>query len=209
MLCASAAFSQVLKPVKIDSLVTISLPVDLKKKDTLNQQIFTGNGLTGYMSAIRQPNKKGNQPLKKEKDLKNVIKNYIANLQKEAGNGNIVNTRDTTVGTLEGKAFTLETTDDNGVTLRDFLLIYTQDTTYTFQYVYPEFRKELVKPEIKAFFSSIKLSPELQSNDQFLSRNNGISTSLIAAMVGGGIPLLLLLIWFVIRSSRKNAKINA
>jgi hypothetical protein len=205
----AAAYSQVLKPVKIDSLVSIAFPVDYSKKDTLGQQVFAGNGLSGYMTVIRQPNKKGNQPLKKEKDLKNVIKSYMNGLQKETDNGSILNVRDTLVGPLEGKAFTLETKDENdGVTIREFLLIYTQDATYTFQYVYPEFRKELVHPEMKAYFSSIKLSRELQSNDQFLSRNNGMSTTLLAGIIGGGIALLVLIIYVMMRRKKSNLPVN-
>ena len=71
---AFAGFSQVLKPVKIDSLVTISLPTGYQQKDTLNQQIFSANALYGYTVTIRQPNAKNNTPLKKESDLSKVLR---------------------------------------------------------------------------------------------------------------------------------------
>jgi hypothetical protein len=45
VLFATAGFAQIpLKPVKIDSLVTISLPEKFTKKDTLGQSIYSGNG---------------------------------------------------------------------------------------------------------------------------------------------------------------------
>ena len=47
-------------------------------------------------------------------------------------------------------------------------LLYTKDATYTFEYGYPEARKDFIKDESKAYYASIKLSPELQRNDQYM-----------------------------------------
>jgi hypothetical protein len=69
LLLSAAGFAQALKPVKIDSLVTISLPEKYTRKDTLGQQVFSGNTPLGYMVVIRQPNAENNTPLKKERDL--------------------------------------------------------------------------------------------------------------------------------------------
>ncbi|MDB5152492.1 MAG: hypothetical protein JWR54_1243, partial [Mucilaginibacter sp.] len=52
----NAVFAQALKSVKIDSLVSVSLPSSYSKKDTLGQQIFSANTDLGYMITIRQPN---------------------------------------------------------------------------------------------------------------------------------------------------------
>ncbi|MGZ3752996.1 MAG: hypothetical protein ACXVB0_16385 [Mucilaginibacter sp.] len=199
-------YGQTYKPVKVDSLVTISFPATYNKKDTLGQQIFSATTDLGYMITIREPNAKGNQPLKKEKDLNKVLKNYIKGIQGQTENGSAQNVRDTTVGTLKAKVFTLLTKDANGVNqYRNFVLLYTQDATYTFEYGYSEVRKDLINSESKAFFSSIKLSPELQRNDQYtdMSKSTGLSTSLIME-IGGGILVVLLVVWFILKKRNRD-----
>lgn len=201
----NAVFAQAIKPVKIDSLVSISLPATYTKKDTLGQQILSANTDLGYMITIREPNAKGNQPLKKEKDLNSVLKNYIKGIQSQSGNGSTQNVRDTTVGTLKAKVFTLRTDDGSGdVQYRDFMLLYTQDATYTFEYGYGDTRKDLVKDEKKAYFSSVKLSPELQRNDQYTDLNSsssGVGINIIIE-IAGGILLIFAIIWLIVKRQK-------
>ncbi len=196
----NAVFGQSLKSVKVDKLVSISFPKNFNKKDTLGQQIFTANTDLGYMMAIREPNAKGNKPLKKEKDLDDVLKNYIKSIQHQSGNGSVQNVRDTTVGTLKANAFTLLTRDPNGDQYRNFILLYTQEATYTFEYGYPDVRKDLVKGEARAYFSSIKLSPELQRNDQYMdtSTQSSISSNVVMEIAGGAV-ILFIAGWLVFR----------
>lgn len=202
----NAVFGQSLKSVKLDSLVNVSFPKTYVKKDTLGQQILTANTDLGYMIAIREPNAKGNQPLKKEKDLNAVLKKYIQGIQAQSGTGSTQYVRDTTIGTLKAKAFTLFTKDPNGDNqYRNFIILYTQGATYTFEYGYPETRKDLVKGESKAYFSSIKLSPELQRNDQYTetAHSGGVNTNLIFE-IGGSVLILALIAWFIFRKKGSN-----
>ena len=130
----NAVFAQSLKSVKLDSLVNVSLPSSYTQKDTLGQQVYTANSDLGYMIAIRQANAKGNQPLQKENDLNAVLKKYIQGIQTQSGNGSTQNIRDTTIGRLKAKAFTLVQSDPNSETqYRNFFLLYTQDATYSFE----------------------------------------------------------------------------
>lgn len=203
----NAVFGQSLKSVKLDSLVSVSLPSSYTKKDTLGQQIFTANNDLGYMIAIRQLNAKDNQPLKKENDLNAVLKNYIQGIQNQSGNGSAQNVRDTTIGSLKAKAFTLFQNDPNGESqYRNFILLYTQDATYTFEYGYGESRKELVKGESKAYFGSIKLSPELQRNDQYTDTRPSSSSASTNKVIeiGGGVLILGLIGWLVFRKRDSN-----
>jgi hypothetical protein len=205
VLFAIAGYSQALKPFKVDSLVTVSLPAIHQEKDTLGQHIYSANGLYGFMTVIRAPNEKNNAPLKKEKDLNNVLKDYIKKIQTQSGGGSAQNIRDTTVGTLKAKVFTLKSDDGLGnIQLINFTLLYTQDATYTFEFVYPEMRKDLVKDEYKAFISSIKLSPELQRNDQYLSNATGMSST-NKIEIGTGVLIVALIIFFVVRRRKKLA----
>ena len=192
-----------LKPVKIDSLVTVSLPVAHTQKDTLGQHIYSATTDFGYMIAIDEPNAKGNQPLKKEKDLNSVLKKYVNGIQSQS-QGSAQFVRDTTIGTLKAKAFTLLTKDANGDDLyRAFVLIYTKDATYTFEYGYPGARKDMIKDEAKSYFSSIRLSPELQRNDQYtdMSKSTGLSTNLII-IIAGGIVIIFAGAWLIFRKKK-------
>lgn len=202
----NAVFGQTFKAVKLDSLVSISLPAHYAKKDTLGQQILSANTDLGYMMTIREPNAKSNQPLQKEKDLNGVLKKYIQGIQAQSGNGSTQNIRDTTVGTLKAKAFTLVVRDaNNDYQYRDFVLLYTKDATYTFEYGYADARKDLIKGEAKAYFGSIKLSPELQRTDQYTetTTSKSVNTNLIFE-IGGGILVLGLIIWLVFRKKDSN-----
>jgi hypothetical protein len=202
----NSVFSQGYKPVKIDNLVTISMPQGYNEKDTLGQHIYSANTNFGYMIAIAEPNAKNNQPLQKEKDLNNVLKKYITGIQRQSPNSSAQNVRDTTVGTLKAKAFTLVTDDGTGnIANRNFLLIYTTDATYTFEYGYPDIRKDMVKGESKAYFSSIKLSPDLQRNDQYTDTraSSGLGTISIIE-IAGGILVVFVVVWLVFFRSRRS-----
>jgi len=211
ILFAIAGFSQQKKQVvgpqnvavKLDSLVTVSLPAGFQKKDTLNEQIYTSNAEYGYMIAIREANAKGNTPLKKERDLNKVLKDYIKGIQGQSEGSSAQNIRDTTIGTLKAKVFTLKSDLESGdPQYRNFILLYTQDATYTFEYVYPENRKDLVKDEYKAYISSIHFSPELQRNDQYLSNSNSLSTISIVEIAGGALVIILIVVFVVRRKKR-------
>jgi hypothetical protein len=200
------AFGQTaLKPVKLDSLVTVSLPVGFQKKDTLGQHIYSANALYGYMTVIAAPNEKNNTPLKKEGDLNAVLKKYISSIEGQSGAGSSAqHVRDTTIGTLKAKVFTLRNDDGNGnIQLINFTLLYTQDATYTFEYVYPAERKDIVKAEYKAYASSIRLSPELQRNDQYLSNAKGLSSPVKIAIFGGAGLVIILVIVVVVKRRKK------
>jgi LPXTG-motif cell wall-anchored protein len=202
----NSVYSETLKPVKIDGIVTVSLPASYSKKDTLGQQIFSANNSLGYMIAIREPNAKGNQPLKEEKDLNSVLKNYIKGIQSQTENGSAQNVRDTIIGTLKAKAFTLLTKDANGDNLyRSFILLYTKDATYTFEYGFPEARKDLVKDEAKAYFASIKVSPALHRSAQYIntSRSTGLGTNSIIEIISGAL-VISLVVWLIIRKRNRD-----
>jgi hypothetical protein len=211
ILFSLSGFSQALKPVKIDSLVTVSLPTGFVKKDTLGQQIYQATASLGNILVLRVPNPNTGKPLNKEKDLKNVFKTYIAGIQKQSGNGSVMYPRDTTIGKLEGKVFTLRI-DNSGSTgaspeLRNFILLYTQDVTYTFEYNYPEQRIDLAKDELKAFSSSIRVAPSLDRRDQYLSDAKGMSSPAKIGIFGGGAVIVFIIVFTVMR--RKNRQLEA
>jgi len=78
--------------------------------------------------------------------------------------------------------------------------LYTRDVTYTFEYGYGDSRKDLIKGESKAYFASIKLSPELQRNDQYIDTRSARSTSTNTVIeIAGGILIVGFIAWLVFR----------
>jgi hypothetical protein len=199
ILITMSAFCQKLQPVKLDNEVTVSLLPGYQRKDTLNESIYTANGLFGYMIAIREANAKNNAPLKNAGGLNKELKTYIKGIQAEVSNSSAQNVRDTTLGTLKAKLFTLKSDDQGDVTYRSFMLLYTQDATYTFEYVYPGDRSAIVKDEYKAFMSSIRTARDLDWNDQYLSKATGLSATQLEIFGGAGVVLLIVVIVMVTR----------
>lgn len=198
-----SGFSQDLKPVALDSLVTVSLPSGYHKKDTLGEQIYSANSMFGYMAVLRETNAKNNTPLKREGDLNKVMKQYIKGIQAQSEGSIAENLRDTTIGSLKAKVFTLKSGEGAGdITYRNFVLLYTQAATYTFEYVYPDIRSGMVKDEYHAFISSIRLSPQLQRDDQYLSDAGGLSPVAKVGIFGGGSVLVLLMIFLLVRKKQ-------
>lgn len=198
-----AGFAQKLKPVVVDSLVTVSLPQKYVRKDTLGQTTYSGNSQYGYMVVIRAPNAVGNKPLDKERDLNKVLKDYIDGIKGQAS-GSAQYVRDTTIGRLKAKTFTLSVNEGAGVKLRNFIIIYTKEVTYTFEYFYEEARQDLIKDEYKAFSSSIKLAPELTRTDQYLSNAKGISPNAKLGIYGGGALIVIIIIVVLVRRKKRH-----
>jgi hypothetical protein len=203
VLFAVSGFCNELKPVKLDNEVTVSLFPNYQKKDTLSQSTYTANAMDGYMVVIRQANEKGNTPLKKASDLNKVLKTYIKGIQAQSENSVAENVRDTTVGKLKAKVFTLKTDNDGDITLRDFLLLYTQNTTYTFEYVYSNNTADYAKKEGKAFFSSVRVAPDVTWTDQYLSQATGLSSTNKIEIFGGA--AIVLMIVFVLVTRKRSA----
>jgi len=211
LLLAAAGFSQAKKTpviaqnkvVKIDSLVSVTFPVVYQVKDTLTQKIYSANTSFGFETVIRTANDKNNTPLKQEKDLNKVLNDYIAKVQAQAPGSSAIRVRDTTIGSLKAKNFVLKMSDDaDNVQDINFTLIYTQDAMYTFEYVYPEIRADLVKGEYTAFISSIKLSKELQRDDQYLYYSTGLTAVAKIAIFGGGALVLTLILILIVKRKR-------
>ena len=199
----AAGFAQQLEPVKIDSLVTVSLPANYDKVDTLDQQVFSANSSLGYMVVVKAT-EDNNKPLEKEGDLNKVMDNYVDNFKQQYKDASAQNVRDTTVGKLKAKAFTLEyKADDSSVQFKNFVLLYTTGASYFFQYAYPSMRADVVDKELKTFLSSIKVSPDLTRTDQYLSQDKGMSPVVKTGLIAGGSLLVVALIFIWMKQRRE------
>jgi hypothetical protein len=205
ILAIATAHAQVIKPVKIDNLVTVSLPAEFEKRDTLGQTIYSGTGTLGFMIVIKAPNPT-DKPLKKEKDLNKVFKEYTNKLLKSSGNGTILNSHDTIVNNVEVRDFALSTSDDTqGEQIRKFRILYTKDATYTFQFVYPLQREDIAKKEAAQFFASIKTAPSFDGTDQYSTygKFTGMHKALKIALIAGAIILIIIIVMVVRNRKRK------
>lgn len=208
-LFAFTAFGQRLKTVTLDSLVSVKLPADYHKQDTLGQQTYTANAEYGYIIVGRSPNPPGNKTLKKEKELNNVFKEYIAKVLNSLSDGTVENDHDTIINNIEVRDFTLRTDTGSGVQLRRFRILYTKPVTYTFQYLYDDMRKDIAANEINAFFKSIQLSPDFNGTDQFTlyGRVKHIN-SLTIIILSVGVVVLLLIVLIVRKRRRRDVLLN-
>ena len=203
ILSAFTAFSQELTPVKIDSAVTVSLPPEYQKTDTLGQQVYSSNSSLGYVVVLRTPHPKNTKPLQKERDLDAVFKEKVKSIQAESNYASAQFVRDTTIGKLKAKTFTLQTDEGQGdIQFRNIVLLYTNSANYIFEYVYPNKRKDMIAGEYKTFVNSIKLSPELGRTDQYLTNAKGMSPTLLIVLIGGVIVVLAVVV--VVYMKRKN-----
>ena len=195
---------EVTKTVKLDSLISVKLPADFHKLDTLGQQTYTANSRYGYIIISRSPNPPTNKPLKKEKDLNNVFKEYIRKVQASLSEGTITDDHDTIINKLEIRQFVLRTDTGSGVQLRKFQIWYTRPVTYTFQYLYDEARQDVASKEMNAFFKSIKSPPELDGTDQYLTfgKWQGLSGTTIVLIVAGIIIIVFIIL--VVRRRRRH-----
>ncbi|RKR82335.1 hypothetical protein BDD43_2511 [Mucilaginibacter gracilis] len=182
-----------LTPVKLDSSVAVSLPKEFSKNAATGQQSFVANGVYGSFLVIRSVNPPGGKTVKNTNGLDNVFQEYIKKVQTSSGNGTVVNVRDTTMGKLAVCDFILQTDTGSGVQLRHFKLLYTKNTTYTFEYLYDDFRKDEADGEMKAFFSSIKTAPDLDRDDQYIVTAQSSQPIIVKIILFGLIPLAIII----------------
>jgi hypothetical protein len=209
VIAAFTAFGQRLKTVKLDTLVSVTLPADYHTQDTLDEQTYTANAQYGYIIVGRSPNPSGNTTLKKEKELNNVFKEYIRKVRSSLPDGIIQNDHDTIIHNIEVRDFTLSTDTGSGIQLRRFRILYTKPVTYTFQYLYDDMRKDIATDEMNTFFKSIKISPDFNGTDQFtLYGKHGRVNSLIVILVAGGAVVLLLIVLIAKKRRRTDVLLN-
>jgi len=82
VLSAAFGYAQAYKTVKIDSLVSVSLPAVYTEKDTLGQQTFSAPASFGFIVVTRIPNATNNTPLKRKKTLKMYLKTMLKMLRR-------------------------------------------------------------------------------------------------------------------------------
>lgn len=192
-----------LTPVAVDNSVTISLPKQFTKNTANGQQSFAANGQYGTFFVIRSVNPVSAKDVKNANGLDNVFQEYIKKVQTSAGKGTIIDDHDITVGKLAMRDFILQIDTGSGIQSRHFRLLYTKNTTYTFEYLYDDFRKDEAAGEMNAFFQSIKTASDLDRADQYVVTPQSNNPIYIKIVLFGLLPLAVL-IGLIIFLRRRN-----
>lgn len=199
-------FSQEWKPYKIDDSVQVSLPPDFKKTDTLGQTQITANTTFGFIQITKQPDNPLTTPdIEKLKHLNQYYDDFVQRINSSAKDGRIINEKDTLLGKLHVKDFTLEVDSGSGKQIRNFRILHENSATYAFQYLYKDISREYAVSESDTFFNSIKIPPTIGINSQFTSPENttGESPATNTTLYIGLAIILLLIIALIVYFKKK------
>ncbi|TZF84890.1 hypothetical protein FW774_07905 [Pedobacter sp. BS3] len=203
-------FAQKWKRVHLDSIVSVELPAGYTKTDTINQTIYSAISQFGNIIIVKTPDVPAKMPdIEKKKHLQNYYDNYL-NKIKTSTKGMISQERDTMLGDLHVKDFTLEVDSGRGKQYRNFRILHENCATYTFEFLYEDVHKDLGKEDNEHFFNSIKFAfnPTVQSqftaqsNVQKPETNNTVWIAAVAILI---VIIILIIIWLSRRNKRNKA----
>jgi len=205
-----ALYAQDWKPYKIDDSVQVSLPPDFTQTDTLGQTYITAKTGFGYIQIIKQPDNPLTTPdIEKVKHLNRYYDEFINKIKLSAKGGIITNEKDTIIGKLRVKDFTLAVDSGSGKQLRNFRILHENNATYTFQYLHQDIHQEYAAPESKAFFNSITIPPTIGKKSQFTSPENTTGVpppSNTKLYIGAGVFILLIVIGILVYRNKKRRR---
>ncbi|HEX8378021.1 MAG TPA: hypothetical protein VF602_09390 [Pedobacter sp.] len=172
-LLTSLLFSQEFKPYNIDDSIQVSLPADFKKVDTLGQTQITARTSFGFIQISKQPDNNHSTPdIEKVKHLNRYYNDFIKRISASSKQGTISNKKDTLLGNLRVKDFTLALDSGSGKQYRNFRILHENSATYTFQYLFQDMHSQYAQPESESFFKSIKLTKPATLTSQFTKEGN-------------------------------------
>lgn len=204
-----AAKAQDWKTVKLDSAVSVKLPFGYTIKDTLGQKILTSKVSYGDVQILINPDNPQKMPdIEKKRHLLKYYNSYIKKVKASSAKGTISGEADAMVGKLQAKDFTLEVDSGRGKQIRDFRILHENGATYTFQLLYQGIHAEYMAAERKAFFNSIQVADNPPLTSQFTDNSGGSNSNNKLLYIGAGVLLLLIAIFYIIRSRRKRGDSN-
>ncbi|MXV52583.1 hypothetical protein GS399_16540 [Pedobacter sp. HMF7647] len=204
---AHTAFAQKWEEVKLDSVMSVSLPVVRSKKDTLGQEIYTAVTTYGNIMVIKVPDNPTKTPdIEKERHLKKYYDNYLKRVSGSAPGAVIRDEKDSMIGNLKVKDFTMEVDSGSGKQLRDFRIIHENCATYTFEYLYEDIHKDLAVAEQADFFKSIKASSNPTVQSQFTTEKataKDTKPKTIYIVIGAVVVIILIIVSILISRRKK------
>ena len=202
---ASSSEAQDWPTVKIDSAVSVQLPKGFEKNDTTAQVQFLANSPFGTIMVFKsEDNPRVFPDIERDRHLDKYYNNYIKSISRSSAGGSIINEKDTLLGELKVKDFTLQVDSGSGKQYREFRIFHANGATYTFQFLYQHIHKAFVDPEKEKFFNSIKINETFDRQDQYTAANaeneDGISGAWLVGL--GAILLIFILLLLFFRRRR-------
>jgi hypothetical protein len=201
---AFPAFSQNWKTVKMDSTVSFKLPKGFIKTKTEGENNFSAQTTFGTILIFKTPDDPLVTPdIDKDKNLHEFYTEYLNRIQKTTSDGKITNEKDTLLGELKVKDFTLSIDSGSGNQFRKFRILHANNATYTFEFLFQEIHKDYAAEECNLFFNSISVNEDMNRSDQFTAENipgKGPNYYLI-----GGVIVMLagIILFFVLKKPRR------
>ncbi|WP_374164859.1 GGIII-like transmembrane region-containing protein [Arcticibacter sp. MXS-1] len=208
--CALSASAQGWKPYKIDDSVQVSLPPGFTKTDTLGQTVINASTSFGNIVVTKQPDDPSTTPdIEKVKHLKSYYDDFVKRIS-STSKGTVKDERDTTMGKLRIKEFTLEVDSGSGKQFRNIRILHENSATYTFQFLYKEIHADYARPESEKFFGSIAMTENVGVKTQFTKPENTTGKSASGnnmLLYGGGAAVIIIIVVIIIMSRRKRHRV--
>ncbi|WP_026898603.1 hypothetical protein [Daejeonella oryzae] len=165
-------FSQEWKTVNIDSAVSFKLPKGFIKTKTADENNFSAQTPFGTILIFKAPDDAKVTPdIEKDKHLNQFYTSYLERVKSSSSDAIITDEKDTLLGNLKVKDFTLAVDSGSGKQLRKFRILHANNATYTFEFLFQEIHKDYAAEECNKFFNSISVKEDLDRSDQFTADN--------------------------------------
>lgn len=206
------SFAQTWETLKIDSAVSVKLPKGFTKTETDKKYSLVAISPFGTILIFKTPDKSQVTPdIEKDRHLQQYYDDYIKNVKRSSADAIIKDEKDSFLGELKVKDFTLQIDSGSGVLFRDFRILHANSATYTFEFLYQDIHKEYALPEREKFFNSIEVNENLNRTDQFTSESlNSDTPDNSKYLIWGIIAVVLtsgMIIFMVLR--KKNQRRNS
>jgi hypothetical protein len=196
-LAAHVTLAQKWPTVRIDSAVSVQLPKGYEKKDTTGEFNLVARSSFGTILIFKTPDNPRVIPdIERDRHLEQYYDEYVQKVGSSVAEGRVIDERDTLLGDLKVKDFTLVVDSGTGKQYRNFRIMHVSGASYTFEFLYEDIHEEYSRPERDKFFSSILISDELNRQDQYTTEAPpGMDPMMIGGIVLAILVLLLLFFW--------------
>lgn len=204
-LVALLSFAQKWPTVRIDSAVSVQLPKGYEKKDTTGEFSLVARSSFGTILVFKTPDNPRILPdIERDRHLEEYYDDYVQKVASSAKEGRILDERDTVLGDLKVKDFTLVVDSGSGKQFRNFRIMHVSGASYTFEFLYEDIHEEYSRPERDRFFSAITVDENLNRQDQYTTDvPPGLDPLVIGAIVG--VIILSILVFLFVRKRRTRA----
>lgn len=155
------------KTYKINKDISVELPEKYSVKDTLHQKLISAETKNyGLVQVIKLPN--GTIEIANPENEEDLILLYkgIQSGFVNADNREVIEEKVINLGKLKAKQFTARVPFKEDIQLWNCIVLFVNDTTYSFQFLEFEDLRQKTATERNKFFSSIKISDQLTIEDQ-------------------------------------------